>query len=82
MHLEFKSSLRYGESPHQNAAFYVDKSISEVNAGGIATAIQHHGKVMQSTRLKLLHPPLLSSRTEIQILFYILLSISIFFNDY
>ncbi|KAJ6721239.1 BIFUNCTIONAL PURINE BIOSYNTHESIS PROTEIN PURH [Salix viminalis] len=44
--LELKSSLRYGENPHQNAAFYVDKSISEVNAGGIATAIQHHGKEM------------------------------------
>ncbi|KAG5236829.1 bifunctional purine biosynthesis protein [Salix suchowensis] len=44
--LELKSSLRYGENPHQNAAFYVDKSISEVNAGGIASAIQHHGKEM------------------------------------
>ncbi|XP_065855932.1 uncharacterized protein [Euphorbia lathyris] len=44
--LELKSSLRYGENPHQKAAFYVDKSISEVNAGGIATAIQHHGKEM------------------------------------
>ena len=66
MHLELKSSLRYGKNPHQNAAFYVDKSISEVNAGGIATATQHLGKVRQSSRLKLLHPPLLSSRTEIQ----------------
>lgn len=43
--LELKSSLRYGENPHQKAAFYVDKSLAEVNAGGIATAIQHHGKV-------------------------------------
>lgn len=43
--LSLKSSLRYGENPHQKAAFYIDKSISEVNAGGIATAIQHHGKV-------------------------------------
>lgn len=40
-----KSSLRYGENPHQKAAFYVDKSLSEVNGGGIATAVQHHGKV-------------------------------------
>ncbi|KAI8559313.1 hypothetical protein RHMOL_Rhmol04G0162400 [Rhododendron molle] len=38
-----KCSLRYGENPHQMAAFYVDKSLSEVNGGGIATAIQHHG---------------------------------------
>ncbi|KAL6209718.1 hypothetical protein ACLB2K_020658 [Fragaria x ananassa] len=44
--LSLKSPLRYGENPHQNAAFYVDKSLSEVNAGGIATAIQHHGKEM------------------------------------
>ncbi|XP_002983813.2 uncharacterized protein LOC9644188 [Selaginella moellendorffii] len=44
--LALKSSLRYGENPHQKAAFYVDKSISEVDAGGIATAVQHHGKEM------------------------------------
>ncbi|XVE48463.1 hypothetical protein DITRI_Ditri01bG0004300 [Diplodiscus trichospermus] len=44
--LSLKSSLRYGENPHQKAAFYVDKSLSEVSAGGIATAIQHHGKEM------------------------------------
>ncbi|OEL20823.1 Bifunctional purine biosynthesis protein PurH [Dichanthelium oligosanthes] len=43
--LELKSTLRYGENPHQNAAFYADKSLSLVSAGGIATAIQHHGKV-------------------------------------
>lgn len=43
--LSLKSSLRYGENPHQKAAFYVDKRLSEVNGGGIATAIQHHGKV-------------------------------------
>ncbi|XP_021300178.1 uncharacterized protein LOC110428623 [Herrania umbratica] len=44
--LSLKSSLRYGENPHQKAAFYIDKSLSEINAGGIATAIQHHGKEM------------------------------------
>ncbi|KAF8412677.1 hypothetical protein HHK36_000645 [Tetracentron sinense] len=44
--LSLKSSLRYGENPHQKAAFYVDKSLAEVNAGGIATALQHHGKEM------------------------------------
>ena len=43
--LSLKSTLRYGENPHQKAAFYDDKSLSVVNAGGIATAIQHHGKV-------------------------------------
>ncbi|GMY26548.1 bifunctional purine biosynthesis protein purh [Fagus crenata] len=44
--LECISSLRYGENPHQKAAFYVDKRLAEVNAGGIATSIQHHGKEM------------------------------------
>ncbi|KAL8256714.1 hypothetical protein R6Q59_028755 [Mikania micrantha] len=44
--LSLKSSLRYGENPHQKAAFYTDSSLSEVNGGGIATAIQHHGKEM------------------------------------
>ena len=43
--LSLKSRLRYGENPHQKAAFYVDKSLAEVNGGGIATATQHHGKV-------------------------------------
>ncbi|KAM7258300.1 hypothetical protein ACFE04_014041 [Oxalis oulophora] len=44
--LSLKSSLRYGENPHQKAAFYVDRSLAEVNAGGIATSIQLHGKEM------------------------------------
>lgn len=44
--LSLKSSLRYGENPHQRAAFYVDKSLAEVDAGGIATSVQHHGKEM------------------------------------
>lgn len=44
--LSLESTLRYGENPHQNAAFYKDKSLSLVNAGGIATAVQHHGKEM------------------------------------
>ncbi|MCG7218335.1 MAG: hypothetical protein K6253_00770 [Candidatus Liberibacter asiaticus] len=43
--VSLQSSLRYGENPHQKAAFYVDKSLAEFNGGGIATAIQHHGKV-------------------------------------
>ncbi|KAJ3693521.1 hypothetical protein LUZ60_009001 [Juncus effusus] len=44
--LSLKSALRYGENPHQKAAFYADKSLSLVKSGGIATAIQHHGKEM------------------------------------
>ncbi|KAJ3698528.1 hypothetical protein LUZ61_002233 [Rhynchospora tenuis] len=44
--LSLNSTLRYGENPHQKAAFYIDKSLSLVNAGGIATAIKHHGKEM------------------------------------
>ncbi|KDP24627.1 hypothetical protein JCGZ_25543 [Jatropha curcas] len=44
--LQLKDSLRYGENPHQRAQVYYDKSISEFDAGGIAAAIQHHGKEM------------------------------------
>ncbi len=35
-------SLRYGENPHQNAAFYVDGS----GRPGVATARQHQGKAL------------------------------------
>lgn len=40
------SSLRYGENPHQKAAFYIDKSLAQIDLGGIASAVQHHGKEM------------------------------------
>jgi len=36
-----KQSMRYGENPHQNAAFYVEHAIKEA---GIATAEQTQGK--------------------------------------
>ena len=35
-----KQTLRYGENPHQDAAFYTDGS----NRPGVATAVQHQGK--------------------------------------
>ncbi|NKX45545.1 bifunctional phosphoribosylaminoimidazolecarboxamide formyltransferase/IMP cyclohydrolase [Roseicyclus persicicus] len=35
-----KQTMRYGENPHQQAAFYVDGS----NRPGVATAVQHQGK--------------------------------------
>ena len=35
-----KQTMRYGENPHQGAAFYVDGS----GRPGVATAIQHQGK--------------------------------------
>ena len=38
------SGLRYGENPHQPAAFYADLSLAEAGRGGIAGSIQHHGK--------------------------------------
>jgi phosphoribosylaminoimidazolecarboxamide formyltransferase/IMP cyclohydrolase len=44
--LERVASLRYGENPHQSAAFYLDRSLAEHGRGGIATAVQHHGKEM------------------------------------
>ncbi len=46
--LSLRMKLRYGENPHQKAAFYVDKCLAEFNGGGIATSIQHHGKVTSS----------------------------------
>ena len=44
--LRLAQELRYGENPHQSAAFYVDGSLKEHGRGGIATAVQHHGKEM------------------------------------
>ena len=37
---EIKQTLRYGENPHQSAAFYVDGTARH----GVATAVQHQGK--------------------------------------
>eukprot|EP00892_Ulva_mutabilis_P010102 jgi/Ulvmu1/7464/UM037_0007.1 len=44
--MRLASGLRYGENPHQSAAFYTDLSLDEARRGGIATAQQHHGKEM------------------------------------
>ncbi len=44
--MQLAQPLRYGENPHQSAAFYVDTSLGEHERGGIATAVQHHGKEM------------------------------------
>ena len=44
--MELVETLRYGENPHQAAAFYRDVSLAEHGRGGIATALQHHGKEM------------------------------------
>lgn len=45
--MKLGQKLRYGENPHQNAAFYTDLSLAEASHGsGVATAIQHHGKEM------------------------------------
>ena len=35
-------TMRYGENPHQKAAFYTDGS----NRAGVATAVQHQGKAL------------------------------------
>lgn len=43
--LSLSASLRYGENPHQQAAFYTDDSLAAQGRGGIATAQQFHGKV-------------------------------------
>ena len=44
--MRLSQGLRYGENPHQSAAFYVDTSLAEHGLGGVATAVQHHGKEM------------------------------------
>ena len=44
--MKLSSSLRYGENPHQVAAFYTDETLRENNLGGVATSIQLHGKEM------------------------------------
>ena len=49
--MRLSSALRYGENPHQAAAFYEDLSLAEASkslgvVGGVARSIQHHGKEM------------------------------------
>ena len=41
--MRLAQGLRYGENPHQQAAFYIDLSLTEASKGGVATAKQHHG---------------------------------------
>jgi len=43
LHLKRKQTLRYGENPHQRAAFYVEPGASEAS---LATAVQKQGKEM------------------------------------
>lgn len=42
--MRLAAGLRYGENPHQPAAAYRDASLAEAGRGGIAAAVQHHGK--------------------------------------
>jgi len=44
--MRLSQSLRYGENPHQSAAFYTDSSLAEHGGGGVATSLQHNGKEM------------------------------------
>lgn len=44
--MTLSQGLRYGENPHQPAAFYVDDSLTEHGKGGVATSVQHNGKEM------------------------------------
>ena len=43
INLQFKQvqTMRYGENPHQNAAFFVENDVSEAS---ISTSVQHQGK--------------------------------------
>jgi phosphoribosylaminoimidazolecarboxamide formyltransferase/IMP cyclohydrolase len=40
---KIKQTMRYGENPHQNAAFYVEHDVSE---GTVGSAIQSNGKAL------------------------------------
>lgn len=44
--MQLLQGLRYGENPHQPAAFYTDYSLAEVGMGGVARAVVHWGKEM------------------------------------
>lgn len=44
--MQLQQPLRYGENPHQNAAFYTDSSLREAGAGGVAQSTVHWGKEM------------------------------------
>ena len=44
--LQLADTLRYGENPHQAAAFYTEASLAERVPSGVATAQLHHGKEM------------------------------------
>ena len=48
--MRLAAGLRYGENPHQPAAAYLDASLAEAGRGGIATAIQHHGKEVRGAK--------------------------------
>ncbi len=44
--MTLSAGLRYGENPHQAAAFYMDDSLREAGQGGVASAMVHWGKEM------------------------------------
>jgi phosphoribosylaminoimidazolecarboxamide formyltransferase / IMP cyclohydrolase len=45
--LKLALPLRYGENPHQRAAFYADLSLAEAGLrSGVGHSVQHHGKEM------------------------------------
>jgi len=44
--MQLQQGLRYGENPHQAAAFYTDLSLAEFGQGGVGASKLHHGKEM------------------------------------
>ena len=50
--LTLAAPLRYGENPHQAAAFYTDDSLAEAGKGGVARAVQHHGKEVRMREME------------------------------
>jgi phosphoribosylaminoimidazolecarboxamide formyltransferase/IMP cyclohydrolase len=46
LQLSKSQDLRYGENPHQQAAFYVENTAADTAQASIATAVQHQGKAL------------------------------------
>jgi phosphoribosylaminoimidazolecarboxamide formyltransferase/IMP cyclohydrolase len=71
MNLQFHKtqSMRYGENPHQSAAFYVEKNITEAC---VASSTQCQGKEMSyncaNSRMPVLSETLMSARFIIYLL--------------
>ncbi len=52
--MKLSQGLRYGENPHQSAAFYTDASLAENDMGGVATSVRGRPLPLCLARLSLM----------------------------